>query len=124
MGRRLAMTALTCVAPAVAIAATLPIDGTFGNDRGCQLARMGDYSEDDSARILTADGLQTMVTACSFDAVTSLKAGGHAVVMTCASEGSGPEDNTTDKAEISGNPEHGYSIRFADGTTWGPLTRC
>ena len=120
----MAIVGLTCVAPTAAIAATLPIEGTYGNDRGCRLARLGDYSEDDSARILTAEGLQTMVTYCSFDAVTPTPSGNHQVALTCASEGSGSEDNTTDKADVSGNPAQGYTVRFADGTTWGPLTKC
>lgn len=113
-----------CLAPAAAVAATLPIDGTYGNERGCRLVLIGDYSEDDSARILTAEGLQTMVTYCSFDAVMPMQAGGHAVGMTCASEGSGPEDNTSDKAEITGDAVAGYVVRFADGTTWEPLKKC
>jgi hypothetical protein len=110
--------------PAAAAAATLPLEGTFGNDRGCRLARIGDYSEDDSACILTSEGLQTMVTYCSFDAVTQTPAGGHKVVLTCASEGSGPEDNVEDSAEISGDAISGYVVSFADGTVWEALKRC
>jgi hypothetical protein len=124
MVRAVATIGLLLAAPCAVAAATLPIDGTYGNERGCRLARTGDYSEDDSARILTAEGLQTMVTACSFDAVTPLGASGNAVAMTCASEGSGPEYNTSDRAEIFGSPEQGYTVRFADGTTWGPLKKC
>jgi hypothetical protein len=44
--------------------------------------------------------------------------------MTCASEGSGPEDNIDASAEISGDTASGFVVRFADGMDWGPLTKC
>lgn len=115
---------LICAAPLSAIAATLPISGTYGNPAGCALARTNNYGEDDSARILRPDGVESMVTACSFNTVTTLADGRHQVTMTCASEGSGPEDNIDASAEISGDPNHGYIVRFADGMDWGGLKRC
>ncbi|MBX9458331.1 MAG: hypothetical protein KL863_21220 [Rhizobium sp.] len=124
MGGRAILIALISAAPFSAIAATLPISGTYGNERGCRLARIGDYSEDDSARILTSEALQTMVTYCSFDVVTPTPAGGHKLALTCASEGSGPEDNIQDSAEISGDATSGYVVSFADGTVWEALKRC
>ena len=90
---------LICAAPLSAIAATLPISGTYGNPAGCTLARTNNYGEDDSARILRPDGVESMVTACSFHTVTTLANGRHQVTMTCASEGSGPEDNIDASAE-------------------------
>jgi hypothetical protein len=123
-GGRAAMIGLACAAPLVSHAATLPIDGTYGNPAGCTLARTGNYGEDDSARILKPDSLETMVTGCSFTTVTPMPGGRHHVAMTCASEGSGPEDNYEDKAEISGDAASGYVVHFADGTDWEALKKC
>lgn len=124
MGRRAFIIGLICAVPLSVIAATLPIDGTYGNPAGCILFKTNNYGEDDSARILKPDGIDTMVAGCTFNTVTALPDGGHRVTMTCASEGSGPEDNYEEKAEISGNDTIGYSVRFADGTDWGPLGKC
>jgi hypothetical protein len=122
--RRRTILAILCAAPAPATSASLPIDGTYGNLAGCTLARTNNYGEDDSARILKADGLETMVTGCTFTTVTPVPGARHQVAMTCASEGSGPEDNYEDKAEISGDAVSGYVVRFADGTAWEPLKKC
>jgi len=124
MGGRAFIIGLICAAPLPAVAAALPLSGTYGNPAGCTLLRTNNYGEDDSARILKPDGVETMVTGCSFDTVTDLPDGKHQVTMTCASEGSGPEDNYQGKAEISGDDAAGYSVRFADGTNWGPLAKC
>lgn len=123
MGPRMAIIGLTCAAPAAATAATLPIDGTYGNASGCVHARTSNYGEDDSVRLITPDRLETMVTACSFDSVDPVP-GGYRVGMTCASEGEGPEENHPDKAEITGDARSGYTVRFADGSSWEPLTKC
>lgn len=123
MGRRATLFALICAAPASVPAATLPIDGIYGNPAGCTLERTSNYGEDDSARFMTPDSLQTMVTACSFDSVSPVP-GGYKVGMTCASEGEGPEENYRDEAEITGDARSGYTVRFADGSSWEPLARC
>lgn len=102
----------------------LPIDGTFGNAAGCKLASTGNYGEDDSARILTSENLETMVTSCAFDKISLAQGPRFRVSLTCASEGEGPEENYQDKAEISGDPVDGYAVHFADGTKWEPLKRC
>jgi hypothetical protein len=124
MGRALATIGLLLAAPCAATAATLPIGGSYGNDRGCALARTGAYDPVDGVYLLTPNEIATSVTLCSFDAVSPAPGGGHHVRMTCSSEGSGPEDDTTEAADISGSADAGYTIRFADGTTWGPLARC
>jgi hypothetical protein len=123
MGGRAIITALIYAAPLTAGAAVLPISGSYGNDLGCELARTGNYNPVDGVYLLTPQELATSVTSCSFDEVTST-ADRHRVSMTCASEGSGPEDNTTEKAEIAGSAAAGYTVRFPDGTEWGPLKRC
>jgi len=121
--RRRAIFALTCAAPLAANAATLPISGIYGNSAGCALARTNNYGED-SARVLEPDGLGTMVTSCTFTEVAPSPGGRHYVAMTCANEGSGPEDNYADKAEISGDAANGYAVHFSDGTVWEPLKKC
>ena len=115
---------LCIVAPSTASADKLQIDGTYGNSAGCTLARTNNYGEDDSARILRPDGLETMVTGCTFNTVTSSPDGKLHVTMTCASEGSGPEDNYEDKAEVSGDATSGYVVHFDDGADWEPLKKC
>lgn len=109
---------------AVAVAATLPLDGSYGNELGCRLARSGEYDPVEGVELLTPTELSTSVTLCSFDSVEPSPNGGHKVSMTCASEGSGPEDNTREKAEISGAPTTGYTVHFTNGTSWGPLSKC
>lgn len=123
-GRRIYIAGLICAAPLTASAASLPIDGTYGNEAGCKLALTGNYGEDDSAQIVTPDSLQTMVTACTFTKTSPAPGNRHQVVMTCASEGEGPESNIEDKAEISGDSVSGYTVRFEDGNSWGPLKKC
>jgi hypothetical protein len=124
MGRRAIITGLICAAPLVAVAAALPISGSYGNELGCQLARTGEYNPVEGVELLTPTELSTAVMLCSFDAVKTAPNNGHHVSMTCAQEGSGPEDNTREQVEISGNPASGYVVDFADGTSWGPLNRC
>jgi hypothetical protein len=102
----------------------LSIDGSYGNDLGCELARTGNYNPVDNVYLLTPNELTTSVTLCGFDAVEPALDGVLKVRMTCASEGSGPEDNTTEEAEITSDPATGYSVHFADGTSWGPLGKC
>lgn len=123
-GGRAAMIGLACAVPLVSHAATLPIDGSYGNDLGCELARTGNYNPVDGVYLLTPKELSTSVTLCSFDVVKPAPGDGHLVSMTCASEGSGPEENSRENAEISGSPQTGYTVNFADGTTWGPLSKC
>lgn len=118
------MTLLLCAAPLSAMAATLPIDGIHGNPAGCTLAATSNYGEDDSARILKPDSLETMVTLCHFDTVETGDRGAYLITMTCASEGSGPEENYQDTAEITGDTKSGYTVRFRDGTVWEPLKKC
>ena len=110
--------------PLCASAATLPIEGSYGNELGCRLARSGEYNPVEGVELLTPSEISTAVTLCSFDEVKPAPGNRYQVSMTCASEGSGPEDNSKDTAEISGSATGGYTVRFADGTTWGPLKKC
>ena len=113
-----------CAAPFAAHAATLPISGSYGNDLGCELARTGNYNPVDGVYLLTPNDLSSSVTSCSFDAVEQAPGDRHHVSMTCASEGSGADERTREKAEISGNNAAGYTVHFADGSSWGPLKKC
>jgi hypothetical protein len=125
MPRRLAPTLLisSLVAGAAAAAETLPIDGTYGDATSCELERTGEYSERGDKLVLSADGLLSMMWACSFDHIekkgerTSLK-------LACSSEGSGPEDDYKDEAELSGDATLGFRLKFKDGGTWGPMKKC
>ncbi len=124
MRHRAFIVALICAAPLSAVAATLPIDGAYGNASGCALHTTNNYGEDDSAQILKPDGVATMVTACIFNTVTVLPGGKYRATMTCGFEGSGPEDNYDDTAEIAGSDTKGFSVRFGDGTDWEHLRKC
>jgi len=120
----IALTSMLYAAPLALAGESLPIEGVFGNEAGCKLALTGNYGEDDSARILTATSLDTMVTACNFDRIVAAPGSHFDVAMTCASEGSGPEDNYQDSADVSGDQDVGYFVRLKNGTAWGPLKRC
>jgi hypothetical protein len=124
MGRRAILIGMICAAPLAANAAMLPIDGNYGNAAGCQLAGDGEYNPDDMALLLTPSEINTSVSLCSFDQIHSDTDGSHSVSMTCAFEGSGPEENTTETTRISGAAATGYTIQFSDGTSWGPLIKC
>lgn len=102
MGRRAAILGLACAAPLTASATASPIDGTYGNEAGCTYARLSNHGTN----------------------VEAAPGGRHHVAMTCSSEGEGPEGNYEDKAEISGDPVSGYTVRFADGSSWEPLKKC
>lgn len=121
--RRPALLLGLCLAASHAGAATLPIDGNYGDQPGCEVARTGDYNPD-GIYLLTPEAINTSVSYCSFDAIRSPAAGSYDVDMTCGYEGSGPEENEKLKAEISGTASDGYTIRFEDGTTWEPLLKC
>jgi hypothetical protein len=120
----IALTGMLYAAPLASAGERLPIDGTFGNEAGCKLVLTGNYGEDDSAIILTQESLSTMVTYCSFTKIDAPPGSRFLVAMTCASEGSGPEDNYQDSADVSGDQDVGYSVRLKNGTEWGPLKRC
>lgn len=124
MGGRAMMFGLIGAAPLTAMAATLPIEGEYGNDLGCQLARTGEYNPVEGVYLLTAKDLSTSVSLCSFDEVKAAPDDRHQVTMTCSYEGSGPEDDQTEKVEISGGPAEGYTVHFPDGSSWGPLGKC
>lgn len=124
MGLRATIIGLICAAPLPAAAATLPIEGSYGNELGCQLARSGEYDPVEGVELLTPTEISTSVSLCSFDKVQSAPDGPYRVSMTCAFEGSGPEDNTEETVEISGGPASGYTVQFTDGTSWGPLRKC
>lgn len=124
MGRRATCIGLICAAPLSAAAATLPIIGSYGNEAGCALARTDEYNPVEGVHLLTSSELSTAVMLCSFDSVTPAPNDRLRVAMTCAHEGSGPEDSTKGEAEISGSPSVGYTVHFSDGTSWGPLQKC
>lgn len=115
---------LVVVAPLSVNAATLPIDGNYGTELGCRIARTGEYIESNDTQLLTPHSVGTSVSLCSFDSIEPTTDGGYKVDMTCSWEGEGPEGDIREKAEISGDPKAGYMIRFADGISWGPLKKC
>lgn len=123
MPRRL-ISIVILLAPISVNAAALPIDGKYGSELGCRVAMTGEYIESNDTYLLTPESVGTSVSYCAFNSVTSAPGGRHVVSMTCSSEGSGPEGDTQEIAEISGDSVTGYTVRFADGTFWGPLTKC
>lgn len=123
-GHRGTIAFLISVAPLAAGAATLPLDGKYGTELGCHVARTGEYMELDDNYLLTSESIATSLTYCSFNSVEVAPGGGHHVGMNCAQEGSGPEADIQEKADISGDPKAGYTLRFSDGRSWGPLTKC
>lgn len=124
MGRRAFITGLICAAPLAAAAATLPIEGTYGTELGCRVAKTGEYIESPDTYTLTSEGVGNAVTYCMFSSVKAGKDGRHSAELACSQEGSGEEGDFRAKADIEGTTEAGYTVRFADGTTWGPLAKC
>lgn len=125
MNRRrvLALSLLICAAPLSGQAATLAIDGKYGNKAGCRYAMTGDSDGSDDFFLLTPESLTTAAAHCEVETTGKSKAGEPIfAIFSCRAEG---EKNATDlPASVEQAGKEGYKIVFEDGTVWGPLKRC
>jgi hypothetical protein len=121
--RRLLALALLISAPLSSQAATLAIDGKYGNEAGCHYARTGDSDGSDDFFLLTPESVTTAASYCEVKTTGKSKAGDPIfVIFSCQEEG---EENPTDlPASVEQAGKAAYKIVFGDGSVWGPLKRC
>jgi hypothetical protein len=119
---RTLIASVLCLAPVIASAASLPIDGKYGNQPGCHYAKTEESSGDDDFLLLTPDDVRTSVAFCSFKSIDKTTGDTITATLTCADEGeSGDQDFV---ADVIGNRKDGYTVKFKDGSVWGPMKRC
>lgn len=116
------LTLALVVLPAVLLAAEPPLDGSYGNTDGCLYDRTGDTNGSDNFFLMTAQAITTSASYCEFKTVDASTADGFRATVTCQEEGS--EDGSDFKLAVSRSGTDAYTIKFDDGTTWGPLQRC
>jgi hypothetical protein len=124
MGRtpRILLTGLLLAAPLAAAAASLPIDGKYGNKAGCAYAGTGESDGADDFFLLTPEAMTTAASVCEIRTVGKTVGNATSVVFSCQAEG---EDGAADSpAKVIKAGRNAYTVTFDDGTVWGPLARC
>jgi hypothetical protein len=117
-----AMLAALCT-PVPADAATLALDGVWGNEAGCKFADTKNNS-DDSLMVLTADGVETYATFCEWVQVGTAIDGTQVVTGLCGHEG---EDYRSIEMYIVERDMADTSlirIRASNGEPWGEVRKC
>lgn len=122
MRGRATLIALICAAPFSAAAATLPIDGSYGNKPGCHYAKTEESSGADVFLLLTPESVTTATAYCEVKSVGKTTNGTIDAVLACQAEGE--EGETALPARIIPEGKSAYKISFEDGTIWGPLPKC
>jgi hypothetical protein len=113
---------LLAALPFAAQAATLSIDGKFGNKDGCAYAKTGESTGSDDFFLLTPEAMTTATAYCEVKTVGKTKGDTTSVVFGCQAEG---EDSVSDSpAKLIRAGKNAYKVTFDDGTVWGPLKRC
>ena len=108
---------LTAIVPAQAAGF---LDGAYGNREGCKYAKTGESSGADEFFLLNDEGITTAVSVCSFKGKASKTADGFTINAQCDAEGEiGPEGSV----HLT-RTQKGYTVKFEDGTEWGPLPKC
>lgn len=119
---RILITSILCATPFAALAASLPIEGKYGNKSGCHYAKTEESSGDDDFLLLTPEDVRTSVAFCTFKSIDKTAGDTITATLTCADEGeSGDQDFV---ADVMGNGKDGYTVKFRDGSVWGPMKRC
>lgn len=103
-----------------ASAATLPIEGSYGNDAGCRYARTNESEGADVFFLMTPE---TVTSAASYCEVAKAETSGKDIVAILACEAEGETGITQFPVRIT-PANKAYTIKFDDGTTWGPLRKC
>lgn len=116
--------ALALVVPAcTALAANLPLKGSYGNADGCHYATTGESTGSDNFFLLTPEAVTTAVSHCEFKSVLTETAEGFVVSVACHDEGD-PADEAGFEINIEPAGPDAYTLRLDDGSTWGPLALC
>lgn len=119
MTRILMLIALPLLTATTAMSATF-LDGAYGEKEGCHYAKTGESSGADVFFLLNDEGLTTSTAFCAFSGNPEKTATGFRIETQCESEG---EQGDKEMVELTKSTK-GYTIRFKDGTSWGPLPKC
>ena len=119
MTRFLMLIALHLLSATSAIGATF-LDGAYGEKEGCHYSRTGESSGADVFFLLNDEGITTSTAYCAFSGTPEKTSSGFRVNTQCESEGEKGDREMVDLTKST----KGYTIRFKDGTSWGPLPKC
>ena len=123
MARRpLYMAGILSMLPLASSAATLPLDGSYGNRDGCAYAKSGEYTGSEDFLLLTADNVRSAVAFCEFKRIEKVEGDRTSVAMSCADEGEA--GNQDMRGAIVRTGIDSVRVDFEDGTEWGPMKRC
>lgn len=123
-GFPLLLASLVWTAPfGAAIAAELPIKGSYGNKDGCDYAMTGETTGSDNFFLLTSEAVTTASAYCTFREVHENPDEGFAVTASCKEEGDSEEQAPFDIDIDPAGPDS-YLLKVDDGSTWGPLALC
>lgn len=113
---------LICAAPLSAGAASLAIDGQYGDKLGCQFGKTEESTGDSDFILLTRDAIRSSVAFCSIKSIDKTSGNTVSTTISCADEGEAGE--TTMTANVIRTGHDSYRVDFSDGTSWGPFKRC
>ena len=85
------MAGILSMLPLASSAATLPLDGSYGNRDGCAYAKSGEYTGSEDFLLLTADNVRSAVAFCEFKRIEKVDGDRTSVAMSCADEGEAGE---------------------------------
>jgi len=101
----------------------LPLKGSYGNKDGCAYAKTGESTGSDDFFLLTSETVTTAASYCEFQKVLKSAKGSFRATMACQEEG-GDEAGTSFEIDVTPSGKDTYTLKFDDGTVWGPLKLC
>ncbi|MDO5896570.1 hypothetical protein [Agrobacterium sp. Azo12] len=119
MARILMLIALPLLSATTAMSATF-LDGAYGEKEGCRYSKTAESSGADIFFLLNDDGITTSTAYCAFSGTAEKTSSGFRIQTQCESEGEQGDKEMVDLTKST----KGYTIRFKDGTSWGPLPKC
>ena len=119
---RIFIASILCAAPFAASAASLPIDGKYGNKAGCLYAKTGETTGEDDFILLTPEDIRSAVAFCEIKSIGKVAGKKISTTLSCADEGEA--GNTNFDADVIRTGQDSYRVDFNDGTSWGPFKRC
>jgi hypothetical protein len=111
---------LLCLAVVSVQAREIFPDAAYGNTEGCRYSNTGEPSDSDDFFLLNNEGVATAASFCAFSGPAKKTSTGYARRVICEEEG---EKTPEDVMHFDLSSE-GYTIRFGDDISWGPLARC
>jgi hypothetical protein len=121
--RALAVTFGLAILPGIALAANLPLKGSYGNTDGCLYALTGESTGSDNFFLLTPEAVTTAVSYCEIKNVLTETTEGFVVSVSCHGEGD-PNEEAAFEINVEPAGPDAYTLRLDDGSTWGPLALC